>query len=178
MQIFLPYPSILDSIECLDNKRLRAMTREASQIYRAATGLTEGYKNHPLVHTWRHIGLNILKYYGYHAARVCKERGLKPYYEMSTSLFNEEPVIQGVPDTYFLKYQQHLKAKDPEHYDFDVEAKPGYWAVCKPKDADFCWKIYGVTSGWRPHEFTFHNTVYHLNIVTGGFQNGYRNAEN
>lgn len=44
MQTFLPYPSIIKSLRCLDNKRLGKQRVETLQILRALRGITRGWQ--------------------------------------------------------------------------------------------------------------------------------------
>jgi len=53
MNTFLPYPDIIKSVQCLDNKRLGKQRVEAYQILRVLAGLTKGWRNHPAVKIWR-----------------------------------------------------------------------------------------------------------------------------
>ena len=50
MNVFLPYPNNIPlSVRCLDDKRLNKQILETFQILQASKGLSEGYKNHPIV---------------------------------------------------------------------------------------------------------------------------------
>ena len=53
MQTFLPYPDIIKSVQCLDNKRLGKQRVEAMQILKALTNSSYGWQNHPAVKMWR-----------------------------------------------------------------------------------------------------------------------------
>lgn len=61
MQTFLPHISIVDSVKCLDSKRLNKQILECYQIIRVLNNETEGYKNHPAVLMWK----------GYEQALLC-----------------------------------------------------------------------------------------------------------
>ena len=52
MQTFLPYPDIIKSVQCLDDKRLGKQRVEAYQILRVLAGLTKGWQQHPAVRMW------------------------------------------------------------------------------------------------------------------------------
>jgi len=57
MQVFLPYPSYKDSVECLDNKRL------GNQIYREAKTLVSGgWRNHPASKMWYNYRYSLCDY--------------------------------------------------------------------------------------------------------------------
>ena len=55
MQTFLPLPSILDSVQVLDWRRLGKQRVEAMQILRTLSGQAarRGWVNHPAVKMWR-----------------------------------------------------------------------------------------------------------------------------
>lgn len=61
MQTFLPLPSIVKSLECLDNKRLGKQRVEAKQILNALEH-GGGWRNHPAVLMWEGYE-DALKYY-------------------------------------------------------------------------------------------------------------------
>lgn len=53
MQTFLPYPDIIKSVQCLDNKRLGKQRVEAMQILKALSGCYEkAWINHPTIKMW------------------------------------------------------------------------------------------------------------------------------
>lgn len=54
MQTFMPYPTILQSVKCLDPKRLCKQRLEALQIFRIVAGITpqSGWRHHPAVKMW------------------------------------------------------------------------------------------------------------------------------
>lgn len=63
MQTFLPYPSIIKSLRCLDNKRLGKQRVETLQILRALCGITKGWQNHPATRMWRDYEGALTMYY-------------------------------------------------------------------------------------------------------------------
>jgi hypothetical protein len=67
MQTFLPYPSILLSINCLDNKRLGKQRVEAFQILKIIEGraTSNAWKNHPAVKMWSGYSEALKLYYNY-----------------------------------------------------------------------------------------------------------------
>ena len=54
MNTFMPYPTLVRSVQCLDMKRLCKQRVEALQIFRIVTGITpnSGWKHHPAVKMW------------------------------------------------------------------------------------------------------------------------------
>jgi hypothetical protein len=76
MQTFLPYADFRRSMTVLDRQRLGKQRVEAWQIYRALTGQSSGWVNHPATKMWRgHEAA--LCYYGFHACQEWKQRGYK-----------------------------------------------------------------------------------------------------
>lgn len=53
MQTFLPYASFVDTVQCLDWRRLGKQRVEARQILNTLRGLTNGWSNHPAVKMWK-----------------------------------------------------------------------------------------------------------------------------
>lgn len=53
MQTFLPYPDFKKSVAVLDNRRIMSQINEATQIFKAAVGMSEAWKNHPIVKMWK-----------------------------------------------------------------------------------------------------------------------------
>lgn len=54
MQTFLPYPDYVDSVRCLDYRRLGKQRVEAYQILRVLRGEGKmGWQHHPAVKMWR-----------------------------------------------------------------------------------------------------------------------------
>ena len=49
MQIFLPYPDIIDSAKVLDTKRLMKQRVESYQILNTLQGKSTGWQSHPAV---------------------------------------------------------------------------------------------------------------------------------
>jgi hypothetical protein len=74
MQTFLPYPSFVDSVRCLDYRRLGKQRVEARQILRAIRLGGGGWENHPACKMWRgHAAA--LELYGDCAIREWVRRG-------------------------------------------------------------------------------------------------------
>jgi hypothetical protein len=116
MQVFLPYPSLQDSVCCLDPRRL------GNQIYREAkTLITGGWPNHPAAKLWanhRHA----LADYALHGLTELSHRGR--HYEHWFQFFGE--VYTQTPDTglpaiigyepFHAGHRAALLAKDPAWY--------------------------------------------------------------
>lgn len=52
IQTFLPYPDLLKSVQCLDNKRLGKQRVEAYTILRVLEGQINAWQHHPAVKMW------------------------------------------------------------------------------------------------------------------------------
>lgn len=74
MNIFLPYENdIIKSVQSLNDKRLIKQILECKQIYMAASGESQGYKNHPIVVHYKHY-IQIVLIYG---SKCCIEYFLR-----------------------------------------------------------------------------------------------------
>lgn len=86
MQTFLPYPDLLKSVSCLDNKRLGKQRVEALQILKALTNPNYGWQHHPAVKMWR--GFNTcLEIYMNLCIREWINRGFKNTMLMSAIVY-------------------------------------------------------------------------------------------
>jgi len=127
MQTFLPYPDIIKSVQCLDNKRLGKQRVEAYQILRTLNGLSKGWINHPIVKMWH--GFNsCLEVYMNECIRewirrgfnntmlfcVCKEREALIYREREI-VPNDYPNWFGNKD-FHDSHKSNLLRKDKEFY--------------------------------------------------------------
>lgn len=76
MQTFLPAADFRATAAFLDNRRLGKQRVECKQIYRALTGQSKGWTNHPATKMWRSHEGTLLWY----AITICEEwrdRGFK-----------------------------------------------------------------------------------------------------
>lgn len=129
MQTFLPYPSFLESIQCLDNKRLGKQRVEAAQILDVLEGRTQAWKNHPAVKMWRGYE-NALRHYFNGCVFEWMRRGFKNTMEpLSTSWDLKLPPWIG--DSIFHdSHKSKLLQKDPIHYGkfgWNVRRDLSYW---------------------------------------------------
>jgi hypothetical protein len=76
VQTFLPYADFRKSMQVLDRQRLGKQRVEAWQIYRALTGQSKGWVNHPATKMWRGHE-ELLCYYGWLACEEWTRRGYK-----------------------------------------------------------------------------------------------------
>lgn len=110
MQVFVPYASPMRTARCLDPKRLRKQILECRDIYRSATGGTEGWKNHPVTKMWKG---NLHYLVHYHNCLQCFQDG-----KLFRALI--ESVLAGRPK--FLKrglllaHRRRLYTKNPDYY--------------------------------------------------------------
>lgn len=139
MQTFLPYPNIIDSVKCLDNKRLGKQRVEAYQILRALTGYQSRWINHPAVKMWKGFENCLAAYMDCcieeWTCRGFKNTMLKCIAEPWNSylaLINEYPPWFG-NEAFHNSHKSNLLRKMPEHY-----SQFG-WQV--PNDLPYIWPI-------------------------------------
>lgn len=121
MQTFLPYADFQQSARCLDDKRLGKQRVEVKQIYRALTGETKGWRNHPATLMWKNHEWQLLTY----GMVICTEwinRGhedslLKEFMRERSSgeLKMTMPWWLGDPD-FHNSHRSNLYRKDPIMY--------------------------------------------------------------
>jgi hypothetical protein len=78
MQTFLPYPTLKDSLEALDNKRLNKQILETYQILNVLSGQSKSgaWRNHPAVLMWEGAEAELYRY-GMIAVSIASGRGIK-----------------------------------------------------------------------------------------------------
>lgn len=117
MQTFLPYPDFVDSINCLDYKRLGKQRVEAKQILTALEpNSTSRWRNHPAVLMWKGYE-EVLKAYHNLAIILWQWRG----YKNSMPLFKIEASKIRFPkwfgnEKFHASHRSNLLRKYPEHY--------------------------------------------------------------
>lgn len=74
MQTFLPYPSFRKSALVLDTRRLGKQRVETLQILNTLHGVSQGWRNHPVVRMWRGYE-DALAVYGLVMSREWQRRG-------------------------------------------------------------------------------------------------------
>lgn len=129
MQTFLPFADFEQSARVLDYRRLGKQRVEAYQLYRALTGVTKGWVNHPAGKMWRgHEGA--LCAYGYIICTEWVRRGYKdtmrPFFRdqvlgrafssvPGATLTLDSPPWVGDP-AFHAAHRSQLLAKDPAWY--------------------------------------------------------------
>ena len=130
MQTFLPYPTMRDSLDALDNKRLNKQILETYQILKVLSGKSPsgGWRNHPAVLMWAGAEDELWRY-GQVAMALAEMRDIKT--DKNKSNFkdlvktssrhwgNNEPLWRSSPSV--LKrvtttHKANLYRKDPEYY--------------------------------------------------------------
>ncbi len=148
MNTFLPYPNLIQSAKCLDNKRLNRQVLECDQIINALrkeqrqlAGLEPvtriGWINHPAVRQWRGY-LWALKVYRNTCLREWLIRGFKSTREYHSTLYYESgdvipevlPPWFGHPD-FHASHRSNLLHKDPTWY--------GQFGWTEPHDLPYVW---------------------------------------
>jgi len=154
MQTFLPYPDIVKSIKCLDNKRLGKQRVEAYQIYKIVSGQDSEsrWKNHPAVKMWLYHPAAIAMYMNIAINEWCQRGyinnmkyilhpiGLKLLSHKEDNLHNFID-IQGIVnfpwwignEEFHNAHKSNLLRKMPEHY-----SKFG-WDV--PNNLPYVWPV-------------------------------------
>lgn len=115
MQTFLPYPSLIKSLRCLDTKRLGKQRVEAFQILRALCGITKGWQNHPATRMWRDYEGALAMYYN-QSLFEWERRGFQNNMECIRNI--REPLLPpwfGNTD-FHAAHRSNLLRKDLEHY--------------------------------------------------------------
>lgn len=128
MQTFLPYPDMLQSLRCLDYRRLGKQRVEAKQILDAIYFGTR-WSHHPATRMWRGYETALKSYHN--LAILCWiERGYKntmPLYVIQHEAIPLPPWF-GSPD-FHRAHQSNLKRKNSAYYHFfDV-----------PSDLEYIW---------------------------------------
>lgn len=119
MQTFLPYPSYIQSAQCLDRQRLGNQRVECLQILNALTNPAYGWQSHPAVAMWRGYEECLQLY----SVTICDEWIARSYRDTCKDkilAFNFEPGPTyphwlGNP-AFHRSHQSNLIRKLPEHY--------------------------------------------------------------
>lgn len=153
MQVFVTSKSLIESARSLDPRRANKQIIECNQIYRAASGETDGWKNHCITRLWEN-DLESLMAFAWACYYKLEEIGWKPAKPIanpnnvaSLIWFGLEERIK-VPHFLKLKWwtnamRSHLLAKDEVHYSqfgWNVPSISGYYALNKERD----WQKYSI----------------------------------
>jgi len=119
MQTFLPYASLLDSLNCLDYKRLGKQRVESFQILKCLLIEESRWKNHPAVKMWKGYE-SFLNIYYMLSINLWVNRGynntMNPYYFLSY-LSNENIIPEWFGNEDFHNsHKSNLLRKLPEYY--------------------------------------------------------------
>lgn len=135
MQTFLPYPSFVDSVKCLDRQRLGKQRVEAKQLLNVlASSGKVGWKNHPAALMWKGHEFALMEYYNA-CLREWEYRGyknilLKPYIMTVGTI--TYPSWLGNKD-FHAAHRSNLLRKNKEHY------KQFGWT--EPDDLPYVWPV-------------------------------------
>lgn len=130
MQTFLPYPTMRDSLDALDNKRLNKQILETYQILNILSGNSKSnaWRNHPAVLMWQGAEAELWRY-GQIAITLAEMRGIKTdknslnfknlTKKTAHNWGDDEPLWRKSPA--ILKrvtttHKANLYRKDPEYY--------------------------------------------------------------
>ncbi len=132
MQTFLPLPSIVKSVRCLDWRRLGKQRVEARQILNALEGKSSGWRNHPATRMWEGYE-NALKAY----LNVCiiewQRRGYNNTMKGEKVSFPIEMPPWFGDDRFHASHRSNLLRKDSEHY--------GQFGWTEPPDLEYVWPV-------------------------------------
>ena len=129
MQTFLPYPDYVDSVRCLDWRRLGKQRVEAWQILRALQGIKKGWANHPAVKMWRGHEAALAQYMNI-CIREWKRRGYR-------NNMQEIDMGPALPPSWLYatdicaSHRSNLLRKDPVYY--------GQFGWTEPPDLPYVW---------------------------------------
>jgi hypothetical protein len=122
MQTFLPYDSLIDSVKCLDDRRLGKQRVEAAQIINILEGkqLSNAWKNHPAVLMWDGY-IEALKYYYNCCLQEWSHRGFK---NIKLQLFNNYENFHSIPSfppwlgnpKFHASHRSNLLRKNHQYY--------------------------------------------------------------
>jgi len=130
MQTFLPHPSVRDSLDALDNKRLNKQILETYQILNVLSGQSKSgaWRNHPAVLMWEGAESELWRY-AMTAVKLADMRGIKTENNLANinalaakaSIYwgNNEPIWRINPTTIKrvnATHKANLYRKDPEYY--------------------------------------------------------------
>lgn len=133
MQTFLPYPDYLESMRCLDDRRL------GNQVYREGkTLLSGGWRNHPASKMWQGH-MHHLALYCMAGLKALEERGryYPNHYAFFLSMLMEhentgQPSWLGDHD-FHASHRSNLLRKDPEWY--------GQFGWNEPDNLPYVWPV-------------------------------------
>jgi len=140
MQVFVPYPDIKKSVQCLDNTRL------GNQIYRECLTIAKGrWPNHPATKMWWNhtyflceyafAGLEELSYRGKHYPN-----SFDRFHDIQMSVEDTGPPIWWGDDKVHTSHASALLYKDPDHYRQYFDNLP---------KIDYYWPSYSQEEIWQ-----------------------------
>ena len=136
MQTFLPYPNFVDSLDCLDYRRLGKQRVEAYQIINALEGKSKGWVNHPATKMWA-ANIDALKLY----CNIAIEKWIGRGYKNTMKFYptnNKVDMPSWLGDIYLhASHRSNLLRKDREFY--------GQYKWNEPHDLEYVWPCQIVT---------------------------------
>lgn len=137
MQVFVPYPDIKKSVQCLDPKRL------GNQIYRECLTIVRGgWKHHPVPKMWKNhthflceyalAGLEELSYRGKHYPDHYDK-----FHEIKMRVKDTGPPIWWGDMRVHTSHQANLYHKDPSYYEQffgKMPHIPYYYPTLSPRE--------------------------------------------
>ena len=138
MQTFLPYRSYLESVRCLDYRRLGKQRVEAKQIHSIITGQAESnaWRNHPAVLMWQGNSATLAAYYN-----ACVKEWIRRGYKNTMPLLlpvNYHIKPKWLTDSLCMSHRSNLLRKDVEYY--------GQFGWRVADDLPYLWPLQGVNN--------------------------------
>lgn len=116
MQIFLPYPSLKDSVSCLDPKRL------GNQCYREClTMIRGGWPHHRVSKMWKNYKHAMAQYALFGFEELDRRGRYYPHHILTFQNYLKEFIDNGLPpfigdEAFHSSHRAALLSKNPEYY--------------------------------------------------------------
>lgn len=131
MQTFLPYQSFIESLACLDNRRLGKQRVEAMQILNALEPFSQSpWRNHPAVKMWRGYEESLCVCHDL-AIEIWVARGFNNTMKMRTDNTNFYLIPAWLTEQFCSAHRSNLLRKD-----FAFYSKYGW---TEPLDLPYIW---------------------------------------
>lgn len=132
---FVPFADIAMCARALDYRRLGKQRVEAYQLWRALTGVTKGWVNHPATLMWKGHTCFLAKYMNTMIDEWVA-RGYRNTMQKIPHCKNPRPPWWWGWDPVHKSHQASLNRKDPAFYTFDVGVFANYGYVWPTKVVD------------------------------------------
>lgn len=139
MQTFLPYPDLVESVRCLDYRRLGKQRVEGRQLQTAIKAKSGGWSNHPAAKMWAK-NFDLLALYTDFCIVEWVRRGYNntmdfyyaPECHMHVLRIMDKPKWLG-DEAFHASHRSNLLRKDPDYY--------GQFGWSEPHDLEYVWPV-------------------------------------